>query len=122
MSLDFNHRFKRQSKAIHSDKLSRFGKCTESDVAIKLSVDTEMLVIVNGSELVLLSPFGQASPLIIQTAQYSGEYPCLNPINYEQQKSECKLLQIQNCEPDKIVLEPRKVSKISLINKTNIII
>ncbi|VDN55914.1 unnamed protein product [Dracunculus medinensis] len=67
---------------------SKFGKCTESDVAIKLSVDTEMLVIVNGSELVLLSPFGLASPLIIQTAQYSGEYPCLNPINYEQQNIE----------------------------------
>lgn len=94
-------------------------RCYERDTRVYAVKGNEMLVVVNDEELVLLSAFAFSSPLVIQSAQYSGEFPCLLPIHYDAYNVSstttyghgCEELKPHNCTPPPILLDPSKVKK-----------
>uniref|UniRef100_A0A915CCD1 Lipocalin/cytosolic fatty-acid binding domain-containing protein n=1 Tax=Parascaris univalens TaxID=6257 RepID=A0A915CCD1_PARUN len=100
-------------------------RCYERDIRLYAVKGNEMLVVVNDDELVLLSPFAFSSPLVIQSAQYSGEFPCLLPIHYDAynmssittQGHGCEELKPHNCTPPPISLDPSKMNGVWVLQE-----
>ncbi|VDM42422.1 unnamed protein product [Toxocara canis] len=116
--LKFNNGFAK--KVYESD----YG-CHEREIRVYAVRSNDMLVVVNDNELVLLSAFALSSPLAIQSAQYSGEFPCLLPIQYGIRngtsttttiKHRCEALTLLPCAPKPVQLQASKDGFMCAVN------